>query len=696
MKGRPFILDPLFRAVATLSGVGPKYAKLYEKLLGGGKILDLLFHKPVDFVLRKHCDSLAEAPLGQTICVSVTIDKHTPSPRRGQPTRVRARDPSGFVDLVFFNAHGAWIEKQYPIGATLVIAGKIEDFRGQRQITHPDLIGLAEDAGTIDPFEVVYPLTAGVTTKPLRKSLLAALSFVPDLPEWDDPAHKLREGWKGWKESLTALHHPKTAEDLEPLHPARMRLAYDELLANQLTLALVRNRQRKLSGRSFPVSGPLRRKLLASLPWQLTEFQQSALAEIDADMAAPSRMLRLLQGDVGSGKTVVAALAMINAIDGGAQAALMAPTEILVRQHAENLAPLLAACGVKIAVLTGRDKGKLRESVLKEIADGTAQIVLGTHALFQDGVEFKDLGLAVIDEQHRFGVHQRLQLSNKGRGTDVLVMTATPIPRTLALTAYGDMEVSRILGKPPGRKPIDTRLISQEKFDEMVERLKPQIAADVKVYWVCPLVEESELLDLAAASERFDILQQHFGDKVGLIHGRMKPQDKDDVMQKFINGNTRLLVATTVIEVGVDVPDATIMVIEHAERFGLAQLHQLRGRVGRGEKPSFCFLMYAPPLGKTARERLETLRKTEDGFLIAEKDLTLRGSGEILGTRQSGLASFRLADLSAHSDLLLTARDDSKLILDRDPELQSPRGEALRTLLYLFERDQAISYLRSG
>ncbi|MBP9050708.1 MAG: ATP-dependent DNA helicase RecG [Alphaproteobacteria bacterium] len=413
-------------------------------------------------------------------------------------------------------------------------------------------------------------------------------------------------------------------------------------------------------------------------------------------MAAPSRMLRLLQGDVGSGKTVVAALAMINAIDGGAQAALMAPTEILVRQHAENLAPLLAACGVKIAVLTGRDKGKLRESVLKEIADGTAQIVLGTHALFQDGVEFKDLGLAVIDEQHRFGVHQRLQLSNKGRGTDVLVMTATPIPRTLALTAYGDMEVSRILGKPPGRKPIDTRLISQEKFDEMVERLKPQIAADVKVYWVCPLVEESELLDLAAASERFDILQQHFGDKVGLIHGRMKPQDKDDVMQKFINGNTRLLVATTVIEVGVDVPDATIMVIEHAERFGLAQLHQLRGRVGRGEKPSFCFLMYAPPLGKTARERLETLRKTEDGFLIAEKDLTLRGSGEILGTRQSGLASFRLADLSAHSDLLLTARDDSKLILDRDPELQSPRGEALRTLLYLFERDQAISYLRSG
>lgn len=692
---RPFALDNLFRAVTTLPGVGPKSVKLYEKLLGSAKILDLLFHKPIDLVERVVADSIMQAPVGQVVQLTVIVDQHTPAPRRGQPYRIRCVDKSGFIDLVFFSVFGTYLEKQFPVRESVTIAGKLEEFRSTRQIVHPDILGGGE-TGPIEKVEVVYPLTAGLTTKQLRKSVLAGLGVTPALPEWLEPTYKARMNWPDWKPAITALHHPASGKDLEPYTDVRQRLAYDELLSNQLTLSLVRNRQRKMNGRSFETQGQLRRKLEAGTPFQLTAAQRQVLAEIDADMAAQTRMLRLLQGDVGSGKTIVAALSMMNAIDSGTQAALMAPTEILARQHAETLRPMLDAIGIHHVTLTGRDKGKTREALLQQISDGSAQIVIGTHALFQDSIEFHDLGLVVIDEQHRFGVHQRLQLSSKSKGTDVLVMTATPIPRTLALTAYGDMEVSRITEKPPGRKPVDTRLIPQDKLEDMIEGIARQIKDGVRAYWVCPLVEESEILDLAAAEERYQLLQSRFGDKVGLIHGRMKPAEKDQVMEKFSSGSLSILVATTVIEVGVNVPAATIMIIEHAERFGLAQLHQLRGRVGRGDRQSYCFLIYASPIGETAKERLQIMRQTEDGFLIAEKDMELRGSGELLGTRQSGLPEFRLADLGAHSDLLLTARDDANLIMERDPELQSERGQALRVLLYLFERDQAISYLRSG
>ncbi|MGB4058529.1 MAG: ATP-dependent DNA helicase RecG, partial [Alphaproteobacteria bacterium] len=474
------------------------------------------------------------------------------------------------------------------------------------------------------------------------------------------------------------------------------RLAYDELLANQLTMALVRHRQKKLGGRALKGTGTLRRKILPALPFQLTGAQERSLKEIDDDMAGNTRMLRLLQGDVGSGKTIVACLAMMNAVENGMQAALLAPTEILARQHGESFRPWLDAAGIDYIIYTGRDKGKTRDALLEKIASGDAKIIIGTHAIFQDGVAFKDLGLAVVDEQHRFGVHQRLMLSAKGKGTDVLVMTATPIPRTLTLTAYGDMEVSRLDEKPPGRKPVETLLIPAEKMEGMIDGIARQIKTGARVYWVCPLVEESELIDLAAAEEQYDVLKARFGDRVGLVHGRLKPLEKDAVMQKFANGDLDILVATTVIEVGVNVPEATIMVIEHAERFGLSQLHQLRGRVGRGGDKSYCFLLYHNPLGETAKERLSIMRQTEDGFLISEKDLELRGAGDVLGVRQSGMPVFRLADLAVHGDLLAAARDDVKLILSKDPELQSPRGEALRVLLYLFERDQAIQYLRSG
>lgn len=695
-SGRPFALDPLFAPLTTLPGVGPKIGKLMEKLVEGPKLLNLLWHQPVDIVDRRFQPKVADAPNGHIATLSVVVEKHNPSSRRHLPYRVRCHDETGAVDLVFFNAHKDYIEKQLPIGAEVIVSGRIDHYQGRAQIVHPDAIGAVEDLDEIAVVEPVYPLSQGVTAKSLRKAILAALDKAPDLPEWQDDAWRKKNNWPTWRAALDTLHHPPGMNAIAPDHPARMRLAYDELLANQLTLAMVRHHSRRQAGRSLQGHGRLRQALLDTIPFALTGAQVRALAEIYADMQDPTRMLRLLQGDVGSGKTVVAALAMLNAVECGTQAALMAPTEILARQHAESLRPWLDAAGVRYVVLTGRDKGRARDALLQDIADGSAQIVIGTHALFQEGIAFHDLGFAVIDEQHRFGVQQRMMLSAKSKATDVLVMTATPIPRTLTLTAYGDMDVSRLDEKPPGRIPIDTLLLSQDKVEDLAEKLFQQTKTGARVYWVCPLVDESEVLDLAAATARYEILQQRFGDRVGLIHGKMKPTEKDEVMRKFAGGEIAVLVATTVIEVGVNVPEATIMVIEHAERFGLAQLHQLRGRVGRGGDKSFCFLVYAAPLSGTARERLSTMRDTEDGFLIAEKDLQLRGSGEILGTRQSGMVQFCLADLAAHGELLAAARDDARLIIEKDVELQGLRGDALRHLLYLFERDQAIAYLRSG
>ncbi len=695
MSQRPFALDPLFRSITVLPGVGPRNAKLLEKLIGGQKILDLLFHAPVDFIDRRFTCPISDCPNGTVVTLQVHIDKHIPNSRKSLPFRVKCSDASGDMSLVFFHAKKGWIEKLVPIGADLVISGKVEYFQGAPQIVHPDVVPIAERE-TLETVESIYPLTAGITNKTLRKTQKAALLDVPCLEEWLDNAHKKREGWNDWHIDITKLHEPLHTDNLEPNDKTRMRLAYDELLANQLTLALIRDRQKKKSGRALPTSHALRERFLESLPFKLTNAQKRSLDEINTDMAEPTKMLRLLQGDVGSGKTVVACLAMLNAIENNAQAALIAPTEILARQHNETLKPLLDSMGIGHVTLTGRDKGKSRETLLQKIKDGSAQIIIGTHAIFQSDVIYNDLGLAVIDEQHRFGVHQRLELSNKGTHTDILLMTATPIPRTLSLTAYGDMEVSKLDEKPPGRKPVQTLLFENSKIDTVIDGIKRKITEGVRVYWVCPLVEESEVLDLAAAEERFDVLNSYFEGKVGLVHGRMKPAEKDEVMAKFAAGEIDILVATTVIEVGVNVPEATIMVIEHAERFGLSQLHQLRGRVGRGADQSYCFLIYSGPLGEIAKERLSIMRDTEDGFIIAEKDLELRGSGDLLGTKQSGVTDFKIANISAHGDLLAAARDDARLILSKDPNLESERGKALKTLLYLFERDQAIKYFRGG
>ncbi|HWF63954.1 MAG TPA: ATP-dependent DNA helicase RecG, partial [Rhizomicrobium sp.] len=503
-------------------------------------------------------------------------------------------------------------------------------------------------------------------------------------------------GFAPFNEALAATHAPAHEADLSPDTIPRRRLAYDELLANQLALLLIRAGLRTPKGRRIASAGKLKAKASAALPFALTDGQRAALAEIEADMAGEKRMLRLLQGDVGSGKTIVALLALLDAVEAGFQGALMAPTELLVRQHLASLAPYAGAAGVRLAALTGRERGAQRAEILARLAAGEIDILVGTHALFSEDVAFRDLGLAVVDEQHRFGVHQRMQLQGKGRPADVLVMTATPIPRTLALTAYGDMDVSRIVGRPPGRKPVETRVMNAARLDDLITHLKTALERGQRAYWVCPLVEESELSDLAAAKERAASLQKSLGSKVGLVHGQMKAAERDAAMAAFKQGETQLLVATTVIEVGVDVPEATIMVVEHAERFGLAQLHQLRGRVGRGRGKSSCLLVYHGTLGPTAKARLQTMRDTDDGFVIAEQDLKLRGPGEMLGRRQSGLEAFRLADPYLHGELLAAAHDDARLILTRDPDLKSARGEYLRTLLYLFGRDEAVRYLRTG
>ncbi|HLT77596.1 MAG TPA: ATP-dependent DNA helicase RecG [Ferrovibrio sp.] len=701
---RPESLFPAFAPTTSLKGCGPRLAPLVEKL-AGGRVLDLWWHLPSALIDRRYRPRIAEAEPGRIATIEITVDRHQPPRNPRLPYKILGHDGSGRITLVFFNGREEFLKRSLPEGEVRIVSGQIELFDGQVQMTHPDRTGTAEEIAQLASVEPVYPLTAGLAPRTLAKIIDGALARLPDLPEWLDPAWQKKQRWPGWREALLAAHRPETPSDLEPDCPARQRLAYDELLSNQLALLLVRRRLKRLSGRPLQGDGRLRDRLETLLPWPLTNAQRQANAEIAGDMASDRRMLRLLQGDVGSGKTMVALNAMLLAVEAGAQAALMAPTEILARQHAETLAPYCEKLGARLALLTGRDKGKARTALLERLAGGEIDILIGTHALFQDDVVFHDLALAVIDEQHRFGVGQRLGLAAKGQrdkgGVDVLVMTATPIPRTLALTAYGDMDVSKLTEKPPGRTPVDTRTVAADRFLDVVAAVKRKIAAGERVYWVCPLVEESEQSDLAAAAERHSslrmALEPEFGEgSVALVHGKMSSAEKDAAMAAFASGAARLLVATTVIEVGVDVPEATLIVIEHAERFGLAQLHQLRGRVGRGGRPGACLLVYSGPLGETAKARLKILRETDDGFRIAEEDLRLRGAGEVLGTRQSGLPEFRLADLVAHADLLAAARDDARLILERDPKLASERGQALRVLLYLFERDSAIQYLQSG
>ncbi len=701
---RPDVLNPLFAEISSLKGVGPKARTLLEKI-GIETPRDMLWHLPSGVVDRRFNPTIAEAPDGEIVSIKVVIDAiDAPPPRTRRPLRVKAHDDTGQMEIIFFHARADWVANQLPIGTTRIISGRAERFRGNLQMAHPDHMVPPDQADKVLRLEPTYPLTQGLSGKMLDKAMDQALALSPTLPEWQDATVLKDRKWPSYAAAIQAAHHPESVQALEPMAPARARLAYDELLASQLALQIVRARARAGKGQVSQGDGTLSDQLIAGLPYALTGSQTDAVKAILADMAAPKRMMRLLQGDVGAGKTIVALIAMVAAVEADGQAALMAPTEILCRQHLETITPLVAPLGLKVDILTGRDKGETRAQKLAALADGSLNLLIGTHALFQPEVVFHDLRLAVVDEQHRFGVHQRLLLQDKGKegasaaAADVLVMTATPIPRTLTLTAYGDLDHSLLTEKPPGRQPIETVALTTDRLGELEERIGAHMQKGGRAYWVCPLVEETEDTpsDLTAAEARFAQLKARFGDQVALVHGRMKAAEKDKVMADFAAGTISLLVATTVVEVGVDVPEATIMIIERAEHFGLAQLHQLRGRVGRGTGKSTCVLVYKAPLSQTARTRIDTLRKSEDGFYIAEQDLKLRGAGDVLGTRQSGLPHFKLADLAAHGELLQMAADEAKLILTRDPELQDERGASLRVLLYLFGRDEAIRYWRSG
>ena len=692
---RPEILFPLFSPVTKLNGVGPRIAASIEKL-GGPHIIDLLWHLPHGMIDRRYTPKIVNAKTGVVSTLTVSVDKHLPAKLRKLPYKVECSDETGKITLIFFHAKADYLQRILPKGETRIVSGIIENYSDKIQMTHPDHIVELKDRSNIEVIEPIYPLSQGLSQKILNKIIKKAFSKIEELPEWLDKAYLKRKNWPSWNDALTKVHTPTSETDFNPKNNHYQRLAYDELLANQLALLLIRTHMRKQNGRPIIGTDTLKTKVLKALPFEPTNSQVEALHDITKNMSSEHRMHRLLQGDVGSGKTLVALLSMIHAVESGAQAAILAPTEILARQHLATIEPLAAEAGINISLLTGRDKGKHRAPIIKGIANGNVNIIIGTHAIFQESVSFKKLVFVVIDEQHRFGVHQRLALTSKGKNVDILVMTATPIPRTLTLTAYGDMEVSRLLEKPKGRLPIDTRTITVNRINEIIQGLSRALQKNQRIYWVCPLIEESEKLDLAAAEDRFTHLKSLFGERVGLVHGKMKPAEKDASMEAFKNGTIEILVATTVIEVGVDVPEASIMIIEHADRFGLAQLHQLRGRIGRGVNKSTCILVFSENLTSMARKRLQIMRDTEDGFIISEEDLRLRGAGEVLGTRQSGLPEFRLADLVNDSELLSTARDDAKLILKLDPELESERGKSLRILLYLFERDTATKYLRSG
>jgi ATP-dependent DNA helicase RecG len=692
---RPEALFPLFAGLETLPGVGPKAAKAFESL-GVTRPKDLLYllpHSGVDRALRQ---SVREVVPPATLTVEVEIGQHVPPRRKGGAYRIHVRDSRVEFLLVYFHARADALAKLLPTGQRRLVSGKVELFDGIAQMVHPDHVLRVEEGREIPAYDPVYPLSAGLTQRVVGKAAQAALTRLPVVSEWIDAGLVAREGWPDWATALAQAHGPAGAAGLAFTHPARLRLAYDELLAHQLTLSIARTRLRRGKGVVTEGTGALRDKVLKSLPYAPTGAQIRTLREIAADMAQPLRMNRLLQGDVGAGKTLVAFQALLIAVEAGGQGVMMAPTEILARQHFESLAPLARAAGVRLELLTGRDRGADRAMKLEDLAMGRIPILVGTHAVFQKDVAFKDLRLAVVDEQHRFGVAQRMELGSKGEAVDVLVMTATPIPRSLALATHGDMDVSVLDEKPAGRKPIRTAMVSSERLDEVVDHLRRAVAEGRQAYWVCPLVEESEIVDYASAEERFRALQAALGDRVGLVHGQMPPTEKDAAMARFIAGETSVLVATTVIEVGVNVPNATIMVIEQAESFGLAQLHQLRGRVGRGDAASTCLLLYQAPLNETGRRRLTTIRDTEDGFRIAEEDLAMRGAGDLIGTAQSGLPRFRVADLERQASLMALAQTDARKLLLDDPQLSGVRGKAAQMLLWLMDQDRALKLISVG
>ncbi len=715
MSVRPAALFPWFAPVTSLKYIGPASTAALARLLRPTRLVeevetrdpilrDLLFHLPTSVVDRRHIRAIREVKAGELATIRVKVEEHHAPPRyrAKSPYKVTAYDDSGSIVLTFFHVKGDYLLKQLPPGQERIVSGTLEFYEGVPTIAHPDIIAKVEQAADVLRFTPHYPLTAGLSQRVIGKALKQAITQLKPLPEWLDVDFTKQQNFKQLRESLEALHFPQDEESILAVAPPRSRLAYDELLANQLALALAKRLVQRQKSYSVPHDAKLEKQLRDALPFKLTNGQNEILSNIATDMQSGNRMVRLLQGDVGSGKTILAFAAMAQAAKAGLQSAFMVPTDLLARQHLESLTPLATALGFNLKLLSGKMRKGEQQKNRDALASGEIDMIVGTHALFQENVEFHKLGLIIVDEQHRFGVAQRLRFAGKGQLPHLLQMSATPIPRSLTMTLYGDMEISTLSERPPGRKEIKTSAVPMTRADEVIEGLGRVFKTDEKAYWVCPLIDAPDeaaqaagALDLAAAEERYHTLSQHFPGKVGLVHGRMKLAEREKVMQEFSKGDLQLLVATTVIEVGVNVPTATVMVIEQAERFGLAQLHQLRGRVGRSDKPSRCVLLYDDPLSTTARDRLKILRETNDGFLIAEEDLRLRGAGDMLGTAQTGMPDYVMADLAYHIPLLRIAHDDAKLILARDPDLTSERGKALRMLLQLYEYDAAMGQLKA-
>lgn len=693
---RPSVLNGLFLPVSSIQGIGPKLSSLIEKACGK-YTSDVLFSMPSGVLYRPYIERKKELVHGALATILFEVISHQKPLKRSQPYKVRGIYDGQEAELIFFNYHEKYLVDRLRVNEKYFISGKIEFFMGKVGMLHPDFISKTKEE--IPVFEPIYPLTAGLTSKVMAKAVRNVLDTLPDLPEWQENEFMKSKGFSDWKSSLVKAHHPQKESDLFLDNKFKMRLAYDELLANQLALFLARSHHKKQKGIQVKPVREIEKEVISKLPFALTGAQQRVIKEIRQDLFSEDKMIRLLQGDVGAGKTVVSLAALLTVCEGNYQGVLMAPTDILAGQHYKAFEKMLAGTNIRIELLTGREKGKKRVNILERLASGEIDILIGTHAVFTEDVQYKNLALVVIDEQHKFGVQQRLQLTKKQRGVNLLVMTATPIPRTLALTSYGDMDISILDEKPKNRQPIETKVISVDKVFDIIHKLDEKIKSSDKklqVYWVCPLVQESEKMDLMAAEKRFEELKEVFGDKVGMVHGKMKGAEKDEVMERFKKGELSVLVSTTVIEVGVDVPSASVMVIEHAERFGLAGLHQLRGRVGRGSEKSVCLLLYGKQLSETGRARLKVMRESENGFVIAEEDLRLRGAGDLLGVKQSGLPQFKMADLSVHQHLLKTAAQDAKMILSQDPYLESERGKALRILLYLFQKDSEILTLKAG
>lgn len=693
---RPSVLNGLFLPVSSIQGIGPKLSSLIEKACGK-YTSDVLFSMPSGVLYRPYIERKKELVHGALATILFEVISHQKPLKRSQPYKVKGIYDGQEAELIFFNYHEKYLVDRLRVNEKYFISGKIEFFMGKVGMLHPDFISKTKEE--IPVFEPIYPLTAGLTSKVMAKAVRNVLATLPDLPEWQENEFMKSKGFSDWKSSLVKAHHPQKESDLFLDNKFKMRLAYDELLANQLALFLARSHHKKQKGIQVKPVREIEKEVISKLPFELTGAQQRVIKEIRQDLFSEDKMIRLLQGDVGAGKTVVSLAALLTVCEGNYQGVLMAPTDILAGQHYKAFEKMLAGTNIRIELLTGREKGKKRVNILERLASGEIDILIGTHAVFTEDVQYKNLALVVIDEQHKFGVQQRLQLTKKQRGVNLLVMTATPIPRTLALTSYGDMDISILDEKPKNRQPIETKVISVDKVFDIIHKLDEKIKSSpkkVQVYWVCPLVQESEKMDLMAAEKRFEELKEVFGDKVGMVHGKMKGAEKDAVMERFKKGELSVLVSTTVIEVGVDVPSASVMVIEHAERFGLAGLHQLRGRVGRGSEKSVCLLLYGKQLSETGRARLKVMRESENGFVIAEEDLRLRGAGDLLGVKQSGLPQFKMADLSVHQHLLKTAAQDAKMILSQDPYLESERGKALRILLYLFQKDSEILTLKAG